>query len=138
MHRIAMAGLLVGVLAAASGSAHAEPDLGAQGQWIIGADRLSPLLSYASVIGLPRAGDERQYVPSCVPIQIRLRSHSTNTFSVVPRHQRAGGVRTSAVALASSRIINTIAASQQVPRCSWIHGGSSGRAPMDVHALHRH
>jgi hypothetical protein len=42
-----MAGLLVGVLAAASGSAHAEPDLGAQGQWIIGADRLSPLLSYA-------------------------------------------------------------------------------------------
>src|ERR1700676_1307990 len=40
-----------------------------------------------SVTAFPRAGQDRQYVPSCVPIQIRLRSNSTKTFSVVPRHQ---------------------------------------------------
>src|ERR1700676_984063 len=39
-----------------------------------------------SVTGFPIAGHERQYVPSCVPIQIKFRSNSTNTFSVVPRH----------------------------------------------------
>ncbi|HSD91159.1 MAG TPA: outer membrane beta-barrel protein [Kofleriaceae bacterium] len=46
MHRIVFAGLLLGVLAAAS-SAQADPELGAQGQLIFSADRLSPLLSYS-------------------------------------------------------------------------------------------
>src|ERR1700730_13107355 len=40
-----------------------------------------------SVTALPSAGHDRQYVPSCVPIQIRFRSNSTKPFSVVPRHQ---------------------------------------------------
>lgn len=46
MHRIVFAGLLFGVLAIAS-SAQADPQLGAQGQLIFSADRLSPLLSYS-------------------------------------------------------------------------------------------
>lgn len=55
MYRIALAGLLAGMLATASGLAQAEPgDLGAQGQWIIGADRLSPFISYSR---LRRADD---------------------------------------------------------------------------------
>lgn len=48
MHRIVFAGLLLGVLVSAS-SAQADPDLGAQGQVIFSADRLSPLLSYSRV-----------------------------------------------------------------------------------------
>src|SRR5882757_9635442 len=40
-----------------------------------------------SVTGLPSAGHDKQYVPSCVPIQINFRSNSTKMFSVEPRHQ---------------------------------------------------
>ena len=45
MHRITLGGSLLVVLAAAS-SAHADPDLGAQGTLILSADRLSPLFTY--------------------------------------------------------------------------------------------
>ena len=45
MHRIASAGVLA--LLVASPSAHADPSLGAPGQLIFSADRLSPLLSYS-------------------------------------------------------------------------------------------
>jgi hypothetical protein len=54
MHRIVVAGVL-GVLAATS-PAQAEP-LGAQGQWILSADRLSPLLSYSRVRQEDNNGD---------------------------------------------------------------------------------
>src|SRR5262249_1351575 len=47
MHRISSLGLLFALLAAASSSAQADPGLGAQGQLIFSADRLSPLLSYS-------------------------------------------------------------------------------------------
>lgn len=47
MHRIAFAGFLLGMLGVAASSAQAEPELGARGELIFGADRLSPLLSYS-------------------------------------------------------------------------------------------
>lgn len=47
MHRITFAGLLLVVLAAMASSAHADPDLGGQGNWILSADRLSPLFTYS-------------------------------------------------------------------------------------------
>src|SRR5437868_7055877 len=45
MHRITFAGSLLVVLALTS-AAHADPDMGTQGTWILSADRLSPLFSY--------------------------------------------------------------------------------------------
>src|SRR5438309_12123148 len=42
-----------------------------------------------SSTGLPNAGVDRQYTPSWVDSQIRLRSHSMKTFSEVPRRQVA-------------------------------------------------
>jgi opacity protein-like surface antigen len=48
MHRISFAGSLLVVLAASAASARADtPELGIQGRWILGADRLSPLFSYS-------------------------------------------------------------------------------------------
>src|SRR5438445_34146 len=49
MHRITFAGSLLVVLAASTSAAHADPELGMQGHWILSADRLSPLFSYTKV-----------------------------------------------------------------------------------------